>query len=49
MNQIPKFTFGFNKNVEIINGRLAMITFVIVFLIELFFKQPLLNLFGLIN
>ena len=49
MDKIPKYTFGFNKETEILNGRLAMIAFIVIFLIELCFNRPLLTLINLID
>ena len=49
MEQIPKSLFGFNKSAEILNGRAAMLGFVILFSIELFLNQPLLRLINFID
>lgn len=36
--------FGFTKVSELVNGRLAMIGFVLIFASELFCKQTLMNI-----
>jgi hypothetical protein len=43
-NELPTFLFGFNKKAEILNGRIAMISFIILFLIELVLHKPILFL-----
>jgi len=43
-NELPTFFFGFNKKAEILNGRIAMIAFIILFAIELVLRKPILFL-----
>ena len=43
-NELPNFLFGFNKKAEILNGRIAMIGFIVLFLIELVLHKPILFL-----
>ena len=43
-NEIPTFIFGFNKKAEILNGRIAMIAIIIVFLLEGVLGKPILFL-----
>ena len=45
--QIPKFLFGFNKNTEILNGRIAMIAFIILFVVEFLLNKPILSFLGI--
>jgi len=49
-NEIPDFSssyFGFNKFSEKLNGRIAMISFVIIFLIEYIFHVKILDILSL--
>ena len=45
--QIPKFLFGFNKDTEILNGRIAMIAFIILFVVEFITNKPILGFLGI--
>lgn len=44
MEKIPKFLFGFNKEVELLNGRIAMISFILLMILELFIKKGIISL-----
>nr|QUE28117.1 Ycf17 [Sahlingia subintegra] len=42
-----KISIGFTKNSENWNGRIAMVSFIIIVITELLTKQPILSLFQL--
>lgn len=42
MEKLPKFLFGFNRDAELLNGRGAMIAFIILIVIEIFLGKGIL-------
>nr|YP_010197282.1 hypothetical protein LK098_pgp004 [Crassiphycus crassissimus]UAD85086.1 hypothetical protein [Crassiphycus crassissimus] len=46
-HQLNRWIWGFSIGSESWNGRLAMISFVIVFAIEFFFSLPIIDLLGI--
>ena len=44
MDKLPKFLFGFNKEAELLNGRVAMIGFILLIFIELILGKGVISL-----